>query len=226
VLRARAAGKSSKSNSSKEEKRQKKALAFYNAMQLYADISDSESEEELGVGHVQVTLPEMAAVQLLAPKIFPKEDHPCKKVSFKAQALEQLLGAPPALQRGHEARLPAQQRGRITLHDWKLFLDSCTTYHSAFSDWMLSNMHEVSTVLRGNRNAGVTSTDVKGYYGLWEFWLNKKGITNLLSIPQLGKDGYVAVYNTKRDWVVTTPSGKEMSSRGTLGFVMGCPTST
>ena len=99
-------------------------------------------------------------------------------------------------------------------------------YHSAFVDWMLSDVHEVSTVLRGNCNAGVTSTNVKGYYGLWEFWLNKKGIENLLSIPQLEKDGYVVDYNTKRDWVVTTPSGKEFSLRETLGCVMGCPTLT
>ena len=198
MLRARAAGKSSKSNSSKEEKRQKKALAFYNAMQLYADISDSESEEELGVGHVQVGLPEMAGVQLLAPKILPKEDHLRKKVSFKAQALGQLLKAPPALQRGHETSLPDQQHGCVMLHDWKLFFDSCGTYHSAFVDWMLSDVHEVSTVLRGNCNAGVMSTNVKGYYGLWEFWLNKKGIANLLSIPQLKNDGYV--------WI-TTPRG-------------------
>ena len=51
---SKSSGKSSRSNSSKEEKRQKKPLAFYNAMQLYADISDSESKEELGVGHLQV----------------------------------------------------------------------------------------------------------------------------------------------------------------------------
>ena len=93
-------------------------------MQLYADILDSKSEEELGVGHVQVGLPEMAGVQLLAPKIFPKKDHPRKKVSFKAQALEQLLKAPPALQRGHKTSLPAQQHGRVMFHDWKVFLES------------------------------------------------------------------------------------------------------
>ena len=31
---------------------------------------------------------------------------------------------------------------------------------------------------------------------------------NLLSIPQLEKDGYTIDYNIKRNWVVTTPSGK------------------
>ena len=36
----------------------------------------------------------------------------------------------------------------------------------------------------------------------------KKGIANLLSIPQLEKDGYTIDYNTKSNWVVTMPSGK------------------
>ena len=69
--------------------------------------------------------------------------------------------------------------GRVTLDKWILYLDTCATYHSAFVDWMLSNVHTMNTVLRGNCNAGVTSTNVKGTYGLWEFWLNKQGIANL-----------------------------------------------
>ena len=55
---------------------------------------------------------------------------------------------------------------------------------------------------------GVSTSKEKGAYGLWSFWLNEKGIVNLLSIPQLEKDGYTIYYNTKRDWVVTMTSGK------------------
>ena len=84
-------------------------------------------------------------------------------------------------------------------------------------------MHEVSTVLRGNCNTGVTSTNVKGYYGLWEFWLNKTGIANLLSTPQLEKAGYVVDYNTKRNRVVTTPSGKEIIFKKDTGICDGMP---
>ena len=54
----------------------------------------------------------------------------------------------------------------------------------------------------------MSTSQEKGVYGLWTFWLNEKGIVNLLSIPQLEKDGYNIGYNTKQDWVVTTPSGK------------------
>ena len=71
--------------------------------------------------------------------------------------------------------------------------------------WMLGNRHLVSTVLQGNCNAGVSTSDEKGFFGLWDFCLNELDIENLLSIPQLEKYGYVIDYNTNRDWVVTTP---------------------
>ena len=95
---------------------------------------------------------------------------------------------------------------RLTLHPHKLYLDSCATYHSTFVRNMLSNVKTGTTVLQGQCNAGVSTSAEKGVYGQWTFWLNKKSIVNILSIPQLEKDGYTINYNTKRDWVVTTPS--------------------
>eukprot|EP00957_Ditylum_brightwellii_P129421 9872844-Ditylum_brightwellii.AAC.1 len=65
---------------------------------------------------------------------------------------------------------------------------------------MLSDMKAVGTILQGNYNVGVSISKEKGAYGLWSFWLNKKGIANLLSISQLEKDGYTINYNTKRNW--------------------------
>jgi len=66
---------------------------------------------------------------------------------------------------------PAQQEsaqesgtGRLTLDSWKLYLDSCATYHSAFVKWILTNVHEVNMVLKGNCNASVTSSNTNGYY--------------------------------------------------------------
>ena len=72
----------------------------------------------------------------------------------------------------------------FTLHPHKLYLDSCATYHSVFVRDMISNVMTVGTVLQGNCNAGVSTSQEKGVYGLWSFWLNKKGIANLLSIPR------------------------------------------
>ena len=56
---------------------------------------------------------------------------------------------------------------------------------------MLGNVHQFGTVLQGNCNAGVSTSYEKGFFGLWDFWLNEKGIANLLSITQLEKYEYV-----------------------------------
>ena len=46
-------------------------------------------------------------------------------------------------------------------------------------------------------------------------------VTNLLSIPQLEKDGYLINYNTKRDWAVTTPEGKTLLFKKDVGICEG-----
>ena len=38
----------------------------------------------------------------------------------------------------------------FALYAYKIYLDSCATYHSTFVVWVLGNMHQVSTVLQGN----------------------------------------------------------------------------
>eukprot|EP00957_Ditylum_brightwellii_P136123 10381290-Ditylum_brightwellii.AAC.1 len=40
-------------------------------------------------------------------------------------------------------------------------------------------MKTVGMVLQGNCNAGVSISKEKGAYGLWSFWLNKKGIARV-----------------------------------------------
>ena len=112
---------------------------------------------------------------------------------------------------------------RFTLDPHKLYLDSCATYHSAFVRDMLNDVKTVGMVLQGNCNAGVSTSKEKGAYGLWSFWLNEKGIANLLSIPQLEKDGYTIDYNTKRNWVVTTPTGKCLLFKSDTGLCAGMP---
>ena len=63
---------------------------------------------------------------------------------------------------------------RFTLDPFKLYLDSCATYHSAFVHNMLSSVKTGNTVLQGNCNTGVSTSQEKGVYGLYSFWLNKK----------------------------------------------------
>ena len=88
---------------------------------------------------------------------------------------------------------------------------------------MLSNVKNVGTVLQGKCNTSVSTSQEKGVYGLWSFWLNETGIADLLSIPQLEKDGYTIDYNTKQDWVVTTPSGKCLLFITDTGLCAGMP---
>ena len=88
---------------------------------------------------------------------------------------------------------------------------------------MLGNVHQVSTVLKVNCNAGVSTLDEKGFFGLWEFWINGQGITSTLSIPQLKKNGYVIDYNTNLYWVVTTPEGKTLILQKDVGMCEGIP---
>ena len=47
---------------------------------------------------------------------------------------------------GTEKTFPRDAK-RVTLNWWKLYLDSCATYHTAFVDWLLDNVHEVDTIL-------------------------------------------------------------------------------
>ena len=118
---------------------------------------------------------------------------------------------------------PAKDTGRLTLCTWKLYLDSCATYHSCFVDWCLDNIETVDTVLRGNCNAGVTTTNTKGYFGLFHMWLNKKGIANLLSIPQLEEDGYRVTCDTNTEWAVYTPSGTKIPFKRDKGLCNRMP---
>ena len=107
---------------------------------------------------------------------------------------------------------PAQKAAvpRLTLDKYKLYLDSCATYHMAFYDQCLHNVRTVDRVLKGNCNAGVVTSSEKGFFGKWDLWLNRNGIANLLSISLLEECGYVVDYNIAREWVIMTPQGTEI----------------
>ena len=70
-----------------------------------------------------------------------------------------------------------------TLDPWKLHLDRCATYHTAFVTIILDDVGKSGMTLVGNFNAGVTSSTQKVYYGKFYMWINKNGMANLLSIP-------------------------------------------
>jgi predicted Fe-S protein YdhL (DUF1289 family) len=92
-------------------------------------------------------------------------------------------GTQKTFSRADTQKTSPRSAGRVTLDWWKLYLDSCATYHTAFVDWILDNVHEVDMILKGNCNAGVTTSNEKGWFGTFKMWINKQGIENLLSIP-------------------------------------------
>ena len=54
----------------------------------------------------------------------------------------------------------------LSFDNWKLYLDSCSTYYYMFMGWCLRNVHKVNVALNGHYNGGVSTTKKKGYYGL------------------------------------------------------------
>ena len=100
--------------------------------------------------------------------------------------------------------------GHVSLDPNKVFLDSATTYHSIFVTWGLNNICKLNTVIRGNCNAGVTKSIRKGMLGLFDMWINEKGITNILSIPQIYNNGYHITCDTLTNWVARTPQGEQI----------------
>ena len=49
----------------------------------------------------------------------------------------------------------------------------------------------------------------KGWYGdLFNMCLVRNGIANLLSVPQLERDGFVLTYDTRTTWHIHCPDGK------------------
>ena len=77
--------------------------------------------------------------------------------------------------------------------------------------------------MNGNCNAGETKINKRGYFGKMRVWLHENGIANLLSIPQLEKDGYTVSTSTKGQRKVFTPEGKIILFKRDTGMCVGMP---
>ena len=62
---------------------------------------------------------------------------------------------------------------------------------------------------------------MKGTYGDFQLWINKKGIANIISIPMLEASGYIVSTHTHTDWVVTTPEVKDITFKCYKGVCTG-----
>ena len=124
-----------------------------------------------------------------------------------ALAATALSGAPATYKMPSSERAPAK---RGTCDPNKLYLDSAATYPSVFAIWCMKNVREAGRTLRKNCNAGVKECSKVGDLGIFEMWVNEGGIANLLSIPQLEKDGFRVTSDTNGEWIVYLPRGEKL----------------
>ena len=78
-----------------------------------------------------------------------------------------------------------------------------------FCTRLLKNVRDAGKTIRGNCNAGVKLCTKVGDLGIFKMWINEGGIANLLSIPQLKKDGFRVTSDTHGEWIVYSPSGEK-----------------
>ena len=116
-----------------------------------------------------------------------------------------------------------EQVAWFTLARWKLYLDICVAYHTAFVTWLLNNLEDSDTTLVGNFNDGVTSSSLKGYSGRFHIWVNDNGMAKLLSITCTKEEGCHSEYASDREWVVTTPQGVLIPLKMYTGLTKGMP---
>ena len=106
---------------------------------------------------------------------------------------------------------------RKTLDPQRLYLDSTSSFHQVFTeehvdDLRLAGLRLAGVTLCAGCNAGINFATKKGWYcALFDLWLVRNGIANLLSLPQLEADGFTVSYHTGGNWIATTPHGKEIT---------------
>lgn len=77
---------------------------------------------------------------------------------------------------------------RETLYEDFIYLDTCSSFHMCFNAKHLAEVKQQMVRLKGDCNAGSTSSREKGWLGvLFHMWLVRNGIAKILSVEQLKK---------------------------------------
>ena len=116
---------------------------------------------------------------------------------------------------------PKIVEARKTLNPKYLYLDSTSSFHQVVADIFLSEVKKVTLPLRASCNAGTSRADEKGWYAdLFHMWLMRNGIANLLSLPQLERDGFRVTYDTLKEWVIICPDGPQGTHEGGTELIL------
>ena len=120
------------------------------------------------------------------------------------------------LQPNSDPKLVAKRK---TLDPNKLYLDSTSSFHQMFTEQHLEDIKKSDVTLKGHCNAEPSYSDEKGrYHDLFELWLVRHGIANLLSIPRLEKDGFRVTYDTLTTWEIHCPDEKIITLKCDTGL--------
>jgi len=98
----------------------------------------------------------------------------------------------------------------------RLYLDTCTTSELMANRAFLTKIHQSGKALTLHTNAGSTSTNLKGYLGSIEFWLDDKAMASVVSLRTLEKKfPKISYCSTEREaaFIVTTPNGEVVFQR-------------
>ena len=102
-----------------------------------------------------------------------------------SDAIEEMEGV-GFLQSASDHPMFQQQKERETLHTDLLYLDTASSFNQAFVGKHMDEVKMAVFDLRGKCNSGVSHANNKGWYGdLFNMWLVRNGIANLLSVHQL-----------------------------------------
>ena len=108
---------------------------------------------------------------------------------------------------------------RIALDPDRAYLDNCATINQAMNPDILKNILESPDTLFAHCNSGTTSTNTKGVLGSLECWLNKNGISNLLSVPEITRLGYTITSDNRLESPYqVTPKGQVHGGPATIPF--------
>jgi hypothetical protein len=94
-----------------------------------------------------------------------------------------------------------------------LLLDSCSTVNLIANKTLLHGIHTVPTTMHIRCNAGVTSTNLKGWLSNFPepVWYNPDGLANIMSLFVVKKHYRVCYDSDKQDaLLVTKPTGNTM----------------
>ena len=131
-----------------------------------------------------------------------------------------LSGVPATYKIPSSEQAPAK---RSTCDPNKLYQDGVATYHGVFVIRYLKNVRGAGRTIRGNCNGGVKLCCKVGDLCIFKMWVNEGGIANLLSIPQLEKDGFIVTSDTNGEWIVYLPRGEELFFKRDAGNLKNMP---